>query len=60
MIVTASYNVTRLYTLLLAASFLYKDALKSFNVEMVYGSSKVQIDGYFLTNGPMEVTYDQA
>jgi len=60
MLVTASCNVSRLYALLMAVSFLYKNALQNFSIEMTYGSAKAQLDGYFLTNGPMEVTFDQA
>ena len=60
MLVTATYNVSKLYTLLLAATLAYRERLLSVNFELEYGSPKVQLGDYYVTNGPMEVTYDQA
>jgi len=60
MLVTATYNVSKLYALLLAATLAYREHLLSVNFELVYGSPKEQLGDFYVTNGPMEVSYDQA
>jgi hypothetical protein len=60
MYITASYNASKLYTLLLAVTVLYQNSLKNVNIELTYGTTKTQNSGFYVSNGPMEVSFEQA
>lgn len=60
MLVSVSYNVSRLFTSLLAALSIYKEGLSKFNLELTYGSSKLQVGEFFVSDSVMEGSFEQA
>ena len=60
MLVTATYNVAGLFLALMTALQSYRTALQAIDLDLIYGSTKLQVGEYFVTEGTMEVTYVQA
>ena len=60
MFVTVTYGVSGLFLKLLAALTAYKIALTSVDLDLTYGSTKIQVGQYFLTDSTMEVSFSQA